>query len=434
MITITIVIFTSLCCSQLLYGQEAKPFYKKFDYNINMLICYGQSLSVGEGATNAHSNFRNMISFKGGCNEWASNVDINDSISVANYYGDDFVLLNSITNKNWPPVASIAVTWMNLLEQEDEIDLSEFDNQFLLSTPGYTGISIERLSKDTEYYQRLLLGVKKAYEFSQKANKTFGVPCLFWVQGESNVADTEGQYYEKLQKFFNGLNTDIKSITKQKKDVIFITYQTAPVIGTIPYPSVEDPTIYEDCGPSFGQLKLAKERNNVYMGGAMYQYEYVDIWHPKDRAIVGTQLGIIAKRIITDNSSLDLFSPIKHKIEKKDFKWILSVKFDIPVPPMRFDTSGDQFHNLNGKQKNYGFILKNAEGENIISIEPYIINGNTLVIECNENPSSAKLSYALNGHYGGGNLCDSQNISIDNKNTDYVIDNFCPAFRDYNIK
>ena len=414
---------------------DNKPFYKKFDYNINMLICYGQSLSVGGGATNADSNFRNIISFKGGCNEWGSKVDINDPKSVADFYGDDFVFLDSLTGKGWPPVAAIAVSWMNLLEQENNVDISQFDSQFLLSTPGYSGISIEKLSKDTEYYQRLLLGVKKGYEFSKKANKTFGVPCLFWVQGEANVkTDTEAQYYKKLKKIFIDLNNDIKSITKQKKDVVFITYQTAPVIGTIPYPSAENPRIYNDCGPSFAQLKLAKEKNNVFMGGAMYQYAYGDLWHPKDRATVGVQLGIIAKRIINDKASVKVFSPKKHNIKQKGDKWIVSVKFDVPVSPMRFDTSADKFHNLNGKQKNYGFSLRNESGAEIISKAPYIIKGNTLVIECYENPKKAKLNYALNGHYGGGNLCDSQNISIDNKNITYVIDNFCPAFRDYIIK
>lgn len=434
-ITITFVMLTSLCFNQSLYGQVEKPFCNKFDYNINMLICYGQSLSVGGGATNAASNFRNILSFRGGCNEWGSKVDINNPESVSKFYGNKLVLLDSLKSKGWPPVAAIAVSWMNLLEKENNIDLSEFNNQFLLSTPGYSGISIEKLSKGTEYYQRLLFAVKKGYQFSKKENKSFGVPCLFWVQGEANVkTDTEEQYYQKLKKVFIDLNNDIKSITKQKKDVIFITYQTAPVIGTIPYPSAEDPRTYDDCGPGFAQLKLAKEKNNVFMGGAMYQYEYGDIWHPKDRAVVGIQLGIMAKRIVSDNTSMAVFSPVKHKIKKKDSKWILSVKFDVPIVPMRFDTSGDKFHNLNGKQKNYGFSLKNAEGKDIISQEPYVSKGSTLIIKCTENPENAKLSYALDGHYGGGNLCDSQNISINNKNTDYVIDNFCPAFRDYIIK
>jgi hypothetical protein len=397
-----------------------------------MLICYGQSLSVGGGATNAQSNFRNIVSFNGGCNEWQSKVDISDPESVNNFYGNDFVLLDSLAGKGWPPVATIAVTWMNLLEQENKINLSDFDNQFLLSTPGYSGISIEKLSEDTEYYQRLLLGVRKGYEFAKKRNKSFGVPCLFWVQGEANVvSDTEEVYYEKLDKIFTDLNRDIKAITKQEKDVVFITYQTAPVIGTIPYPSAEEPRTYEDCGPSFAQLQLAKDKKNVYMGGAMYQYEYGDIWHPKDRAVVGVQLGIVAKRIVNDRKSMDVFAPVKHKIRKKGSKWIVSIKFEVPVSPMRFDTTGGELHNLNGKQMNYGFTILNSNGENIIGAEPRIKKGNTLLIECLENPINATLSYALDGHYGGGNLCDSQNISINNKNKDYVIDNFCPSFRNY---
>ena len=430
----TLLIFTLVLFQQTGYGQTQKPFNKKFDYNVNMLICYGQSLSVGGGGTDAHSNFRNILSFPGGCNEWGSKVDITDPVSRANFYGDGFVPLDSLPGKSWPPVAAIAVSWMNLLEMEDGIDLAQFDNQFVLSTPGYSGISIEKLSKDTEYYERLLYGVRKAHAFAMKANKTFGVPCLFWVQGEANVKDTQADYYQKLKKVFADLNRDIKAITQQKKDVVFITYQTAPVIGTIPYPSAEEPRTYKDCGPSFAQLQLASEKNNVFMGGAMYQYEYGDLWHPKDRATVGVQLGIVAKRIVNDKAKPKVFAPIKHKVRQKDSKWVVSVKFEVPVAPMRFDTSGGPYHNGSGKQKNYGFSLMNTEGKDIIASEPYIVKGNTLVITCTENPKNATLNYALNGHYGGGNLCDSQNIGIHNKNKVYLIDNFCPAFREYQIR
>ena len=45
-----------------------------------------------------------------------------------------------------------------------------------------------------------------------------------------------------------------------------------------------------------------------------------------------------------------------------------------------------------------------------------------------------KISYAVNGHYGGGNLCDSQNITIKNKGIDYVVDNFAVAFSEYLIE
>ena len=420
--------------NQALKAESQFPTTKKLDYNINMLICYGQSLSVGGNATDQHSNLKNILSFVGGCNEWAFKLDINDSISREKYYGKEFTTLSTIENKSHPPIAAIALTWMELLEQENQINLSEYNNQFILSTPGYSGTTIEELSKGTEYYSRLLMSVGKAYEFSSNMDKTFGVPCLFWVQGEANIRNTEEEYYEKLKTLFLNLNEDIKKITHQKKDVVFITYQTAPVIGKIPYPSKEQPTYYEESGPSFAQLRISKEKNNVYMGGAMYQYDYGDIWHPKDRAVVGVQLGIIAKRIISDKKKLKTFSPSKYKVVHKENKWYLSVKFDVPVAPMRFDTTKGKWHNLNGKQKNFGFKIKNADGEDIISKEPIIIKGNTLVFECKENPQYAVMSYATDGHYGGGNLCDSQNIIINNKNIDYIIDNFCPSFDKYIIE
>ena len=43
------------------------------------------------------------------------------------------------------------------------------------------------------------------------------------------------------------------------------------------------------------------------------------------------------------------------------------------------------------------------------------------------------IRYAVNGHAGGGNLCDSQNIVITNKGVDYVIDNFAVGFSEYLI-
>ena len=101
---------------------------------------------------------------------------------------------------------------------------------------------------------------------------------------------------------------------------------------------------------------------------------------------------------------------------------------------MRFVTDcKDDWHNVNGKQKNYGFVLQ-KNGIDIIAEEPVIKRGNTLVIRCKQDPTGASLSYATTGHYGGGNLCDSQNITIRCKMDDYVIDNFCPTFKNYMIK
>ncbi len=167
----------------------------------------------------------------------------------------------------------------------------------------------------------------------------------------------------------------------------------------------------------------------------MYQFDYgTDIFHPLDRAIVGLQAGVVAKRIINDEKPLPLFYPVKYTVQHSGSSWLLSILFDVPVPPMRFVTdNNDSWHNVNGKQKNYGFTLT-KNGIDIISSEPVIKRGNTLVIKCEQDPTGASLSYATTGHYGGGNLCDSQNITVRCKNIDYKVDNFCPTFKNYQIK
>lgn len=388
--------------------------------NINMLIGYGQSLSVQSGATSALTNFRNILSFPGGCNEFLSNVDITSPAIVESFYGSGLTLLSEITNKSWPCVAASMISWMSLLENEDNTDLSNFDKEFILSSPGQSSSPITYLNKGTTPYNRLLFSVQKAFSFSATMGKSLSVPCLFWVQGEAEFLETKIVYYNKLNQLFIDLNTDIKAITGQSADVQFITYQTSPRVG------IEGIT---DCGPSLAQIQLCIDKENVHFGGAMYQFQYTDSLHTSDQATTGLQMGIQAKRVIEDNNPLPLFYPLSKTIVDNTLRII----FTVPVAPMRFDISGDIWHNPNGKQTNFGFTLKNSSDISIIASEPTIENGDTLVISCTESPVGAKLSYALNGHYGGGNLCDSQNIIIPNKGINYVIDNFCPAIKDYEI-
>ena len=396
-----------------------------FDYDVPYIVCYGQSLSVGGGATDGNSNFRNMLSFIGGCNEWASNVDINNASSVSSFYGTGLVLLNTVAEKSHPPVAAAQIAWLSLLEKENQLALDMFNYQFLMSTPGESGATIEAFEKGTATYNRLVFSVQKGKELAEKQGKTFGVPVIYWVQGESDRDTDFDTYYNKLKQLFIDLDTDIKAITGQTKDIQFIPYQMSPFLEFNGGASA--------CNSPYVHLKICQDVENVHMGGAMYQYQYSDALHPSDRAIIGHQLGIQAKRVLNDEKPLPLFYPNSHEILQLGGEWYLRLSYDVPVAPMRFDVSGDKWHNQNGKQPNYGFELINSSNVDIIAAEPTIIRGTTLQIKCAENPTGSTLRYAITGHYGGGNLCDSQNIIVRNKNTDYVLDNYAVAFRDYTI-
>jgi hypothetical protein len=388
--------------------------------DVQMIIGYGQSLSVFGSGSDSSTNFREMLSFSGGINENTNNVDITNPTSVSSFYGTGLVKLSSYVANNYPPSVGTAVTWMRLLELEDEIDLSSFAYQFIASAPGFGGQSIEQLSKGTVYYNRLLFSVQKGMLLSLESGKSFSVPVVTWVQGESNKQDTTEVYYAKMVQLFSDLNTDIKAITKQLKDVQIITYQMITKTG-------------QPSGPTFAQLKIAKEVNNVHLGGAMYQYNYNDSDHASDPANTGMQLGIQAKRVISDNKPLPVFTIKSHIVQNFGSFWLINFEFIVPVEPMRFDISGDAWHNARGKQVNFGFVLNNASGTSVIESEPVIKRGNSMTIKCNADPIGLNLSYALTGQYGGGNLCDSQNIIIYNKGINYVIDNFCPIFKDYII-
>ena len=411
----------------------------KFSGDVNMLINYGQSLSVGGSLNKNAGNFYKTLVFNGGGNEWASNVDINNTTSVEDFYGDELYILEETSKSVGTPVGCNALAWMKLLAEENDIDLNTFDYQFLLSTPGLSGAPIESFIKGTSCYQRLLFSVTKGKELSNKACKNFNVPAVFWVQGEGNTGVSSSypeeamlDYFNKLKQMFIDLNNDIKEITGQKNDVIFITYQMAPVLG-IDFETRH----YTYSGPSWAHLKAALELPNVYLGGAMYQYDYgTDLWHPLDRCVVGLQAGIVAKRIINDGRPYPVFYPKSYWIQEDSAnnQWLLSIKYDVPCEPMRFDISGDKYHNINGKQPNYGFTLRNLAGDDIIKADPVIRRGNELVIICKENPIGAKLSYAVTGHFGGGNLCDSQNLTMTVNNTEYLIDNFAPAFLNFVIE
>ena len=401
-----------------------------------MIINYGQSLSVGGNTTSNAGDFYNMLTFKGGGNEWSYNLDITNQTQIDSFYGDSLLLFEDSSVSVGSPVAANAYTWMNRLNVENKIDLNNFDWQLICSTPGYSGASIGSFIKEPTastpdnytYYERLLFSVQKAKELSNKDGKTFAVPCLFWVQGEADVTGTYSDrevYKSTLRQLFTDLNTDIKNITGQPNDIKFIIYQMAPTKELI-----------NTCPETWISVELAKEENNnIYMGGVMYQYDYSDIWHPKDRTVVGLQAGINAKRIITDNNPYPVFDIKKHYVQEDTVNslWLLSLEYDVPCPPMRFYHINDGYHNVNGYQPNFGFELKNNNGEDIIISEPVIKRGNTIIIKCSENPTGLKLSYATSGHYGGGNLCDSQNISINMNNKTYTLDNFAVAFKDYII-
>ena len=397
-------------------------------FDIEMLASGGQSLNMISGGSNSSNDFKNSLGFGGG---WSlNNIPFTTTVEKDAFFGTELLEMNdNSTDKQYPAVTASLATLLNLIENENSVDLERFGSNLMPMTWGLSGAQLDDMNKGTVPYSDFLECVAKAKEFSNKVGKTFGVRACNWYQGEA-ATDRNGtfqDYYDKESQLFADLNTDIKAITGQTEDVQFFTYQTSPRMN-----ADFEGEVMTDMPVPEAQVQVAKDFANVHIAGAMYQFAYADISHPVDRAVVGLQTGVAIKRVLYDNEVWKDFTPISHTIITDGVNYYTHLKFEAPSKPIRFDISGDAWHNPNGKQVNFGFevVLSGVEKQ---TAEPFIVKGDTVVLTTSENPLGMTIRYAVNGQKGGGNLCDSQNIIVRNKGIDYVIDNFSVAFSEYLI-
>lgn len=396
----------------------------KFD--IEMLLSGGQSLNVGGTASDSQVDWENTPTFALGSSLYLR--DFTTELQKEAFFGNSFSLLeNNNANEQYPPVTASTNVVLSLLQSENKVNVSTFGVQIMPFTWGVSGSSITFFEKGTVAYNDMISVVTKSKEFANKEGKTFGVRAMNWYQGEADNFQSKLWYYDKMSNLFIDINTDIKAITGQTDDIQFFTYQTNPWLGRDLGNGVMTQINIQEA-----QVQVARDFTNVHIAGAMYQFNYSDVFHPVDRAIVGLQTGVAIKRVCYDNKTWGDFKPISHTVITDGTKFFIHLKFDVPVKPARFDTSGLIWHNENGKQTNFGFEIRNNNIE-MQTAEPFIVRADTVVLTTNVNPLGFEIRYAVNGSQGGGNLCDSQNIIVRNKGIDYIVDNFAVGFEKYII-
>lgn len=395
-------------------------------FDIEMILSGGQSLNVGGGASSALNDFKNTPSFALGTGLFGRSFGTEAEKNA--FFGTEFVLLeDNNSNESYPPINASLTTMLSLLEKENKVDVSNFGYQIMPFAWGVSGSSITTMEKGTTAYNNMIEVVTKAKQFANNEGKTFGVRSMNWYHGEADRNRTKQDYYNRLSQLFIDVNTDIKLITGQTIDIEFFSYQTSGWLGR------NVGTVMQDINVQEAQVQVARDFNNVHIAGAMYQFAYSDFYHPSDRAVVGLQTGVAMKRVLIDGEEWADFKPISHEVLNANGKYYTRIKFDVPVKPMRFDVSGGLYNNPRGKQVNFGFEVLDGSGVEVQTEEPFIIKGDTVVLTTNVNPSGFNVRYAVNGHDGGGNLCDSQNIIVRNKGIDYNIDNFAVAFSEFII-
>lgn len=286
-----------------------------------------------------------------------------------------------------------------------------YGDSLLISTfPGGQGASgIGEIGKGTKAYKKFLDEIEGAYQKAQDNGWNFIVPAFCWMQGEDDIVWVKSKNYKKdLKQFQLDFNRDVKAITKQRQDVVCISYQTNCL--TLSKDFNENHFNSREMGIPQGQLDLIRE-DSLFMGsGPTYPYSFVD-----DRVHIdglsqkrlGYLTGLSVIRLLESKPSTGLL-PTDFKVSGDT----VLVKFNVPAPPLVLDTNAVKY------AANYGFSVINSKNENIL--QKVILKNNVLKLYCKQSPSGAKVRYAVNGMKDKsgfkqgprGNLRDSQGAAL----------------------
>ena len=399
-----------------------------YDYEVNHVFTYGQSLSVGQAvpAISTTQAYDNIMFVRG----MRPQYDY-DSESASQWYASLTGAVEATSpNPTWAavlgetPAMGTGDAVKQLILSEDGLAFGSMKYQMLLSAPGYGATTIAQLSKGGAYFSRLLEQATYGLALSNAAGKTYAVQAVTWTQGESDYlsATTQATYVTRINTLVSDINTDVKAITGQAKNIPLISYQVASHKQN----GVTTPNI------ALAQLEAESANPLVYISTPMYLFEYQSTSNNHLTNIssrwLGAYHGLAYKRIVIDGVD---WKPLKPLSSIKQGA-IAVIKFHVPHGNLTLDTT------LVALNTNYGFELVDS-ANSVLTISSVAIMGpdTVKVTAAATIPAGAKLRYAWSGSGNVGNLVgprgnlrDSQGDSIifDPMGINKPMHNWCVIF------
>jgi hypothetical protein len=344
--------------------------------DVNHYVVYGQSLSVGAYGTPLISTVteNSVYTFHKG--------------PIMNAYDSDSTKYNSLDLEVESTTETPGGAMGRMIKQQiitDGFTLDGATNLYdvLVSSPGLGSQTIAQLSKGTANYQRFIDGVTNGFALANAAGKTYNLPAVFWLQGEANNGNTDKATYKTaLIKLRDDINTDVKAITGQKNDVVFLCYQMA----SNNWSSLVYPTI----AIALNELCLSGQPG-FYQGPPLYPYtpssDRLHLTGP-GYATIGAIAGYILKKIIVDGVEWKPIYVQDYTINAN----VLNLRFYVPVAPLVLDTT------LVTDPGNYGFRLFDSTGNELTITSVTKPRPATIRITANVPIAAGmRLTYAING-------------------------------------
>jgi hypothetical protein len=367
---------------------------------------YGQSLALGVFGVPPLSTVQRFdsVMFAGGMFAQSFNSDLSED------YGSLIPLIESDATAVYSSLQHLGAhgettesgtfeAVKELMESQDGLTTQNIDYRFLGSCPGKGRQPIAELTVGTIPYQRVLYEATQGLALANAAGLTYGVPCVIWIQGESDVdvGTTHAAYLAALLNLFQQLNADLKSITLQTKDVQFIMYQTARP-GCFPFATA--------------QYEVAQQTANVHIGTPCYPFQtdgppWSDGVHLDNVSYktMGAYFGSAYKRLVVNGEKWLPLSPTAITASGNVITLALNVYGGAQVvADMQTTTT------TNPIKPSLGFTLLDASGNSLdIDGQVAVTGGDQITITSPEPVASGfVLEYGnlING-FGGGNIRDN---------------------------
>ncbi|SHF05841.1 hypothetical protein SAMN02745157_1537 [Kaistia soli DSM 19436] len=380
------------------------------------IISYGQSLSVGaqgQPPLSTSQPYSNLTFIDGpkaavGTGTAASKPLVEDSLAEGAV---------GTGNRGETPCSGMANYAVQLAALENGVIPSDF--VVFSSAPGQGGRTIAELSKGTSYYDRLIGHVTAAKALATAAGKSYSVPVIGWIQGETDCdnATSRAAYLASLLQLVSDLNTDIRPITGQSSAVHLVIYQTS-------YKAVTS-----SAAIALAQMDAVAQSSHIHFGTPIYDLAFNagDQTHLDNISYLrlGRRLGRAAKQLVIDQRVPDCVWPVSATAKGT----ALHLAMRAPTP-LAIDTT-----NLAAATNN-GFKVIDDTGT--LALSGIAVDGAagvnfTLNRALGANP---KIRYALDYLGSGlhilggasGNLRDTTAGTAKISGTDYPLWHVAPAF------
>ncbi len=216
-----------------------------------------------------------------------------------------------------------------------------YSPKHVVFTCGKGGVGLAELVRGTIPYTNLINAITKAKQIADSKGLKAYVPCIPFVQGEGDTANTN--YAADLVTFLNQLNEDIKPITGQVADVKLIIFQPSSFYSS----NESQKAVYE----------LTKTDDRFILATATYMLDFAaDFVHYLPTG--NYKLGEYFARAYESLLLKDKFTPVRPKTITKVNSTTLEIEFYADTP-LVLDSSKP------AKDSAFGFTLTSNGSKNL---------------------------------------------------------------------